>query len=116
MTATIYGIPNCDTVRKARKFLDKHGVDYDFHDVREQPLHAETLTRWLQQVDRDTLINKRSTSWRELSDDEQQLADDGVAIELLQRYPTLMKRPVLAYQEKLLVGFKEAQWQQVLEV
>lgn len=114
MTPTIYGIPNCDTVRKARRFLEQQGVDYDFHDVREQPLHAETLTRWLQQVDRDTLINKRSTSWRQLTDDERALADDGVAIELLQRYPTLMKRPVLSVDEQVLVGFKEAQWQQVV--
>lgn len=116
MTATIYGIPNCDTVRKARRFLEQHQVDYDFHDVREQPLHAETLTEWLQHVDRDTLINKRSTSWRELNDSERELADDGVAIELLQRYPTLMKRPVLTINDNVVVGFKEAQWQQVLDL
>lgn len=108
MTPTIYGIPNCDTVRKARRFLEQQGVDYDFHDVREQPLHAETLTRWLQQVDRDTLINKRSTSWRQLTDDERALADDGVAIELLQRYPTLMKRPVLSVDEQVLVGDRKS--------
>ncbi|WP_258240491.1 arsenate reductase [Pseudidiomarina homiensis] len=114
MTATIYGIPNCDTVRKARRFLEQHQVDYDFHDVREQPLPADTLNQWLQQVDRDTLVNKRSTSWRQLSDKERALADDGVAIELLQRYPTLMKRPVLSVDEHIAVGFNETQWRQVM--
>ncbi|MDN7124107.1 arsenate reductase [Pseudidiomarina terrestris] len=116
MTLTVFGIPNCDTVRKARRFLDEHGVDYDFHDVREQPLPLETLQEWVKQLGRDTLINKRSTSWRELSDEEKQLLDDVIAVQLLQRFPTLMKRPVLAHQQRLLVGFKSAEWQQALEL
>ncbi|RUO62175.1 Spx/MgsR family RNA polymerase-binding regulatory protein [Pseudidiomarina insulisalsae] len=115
MTVKLYGIPNCDTVRKARRFLEQHDVNYDFQNVREQLLHAETLTLWLQKVDRDTLINKRSASWRQLTNDERELHDNAAAIELLQRYPTLMKRPVLEVDEHLLVGFDEAQWQQVLE-
>ncbi|MGQ4275706.1 arsenate reductase [Pseudidiomarina sp. E22-M8] len=114
MTITVFGIPNCDTVRKARRFLDDHAIDYDFHDVREQPLPLETLQTWLQQVGRNTLINKRSTSWRELSDEEKQLLDDVIAVQLLQRFPTLMKRPVLQQHEQLLVGFKAADWQQAL--
>lgn len=114
MTLTVFGIPNCDTVRKARRFLDDHAIDYDFHDVREQPLPLETLQTWLKQVDRNTLINKRSTSWRELSDAEKELLDDSIAIQLLQRFPTLMKRPVLQRQGKLLVGFNSTEWQQAL--
>ncbi|CAB0150189.1 Regulatory protein Spx [Pseudidiomarina piscicola] len=116
MTITVFGIPNCDTVRKARRFLDDHAVDYDFHDVREQPLPLETLQDWVTQVGRDKLINKRSTSWRELSDEEKQLLDDTIAVQLLQRFPTLMKRPVLTREQLTLVGFKSADWQRALEL
>lgn len=114
MTLTVYGIPNCDTVRKARRYLEQQHVNYDFHDVREQPLSHDTLAAWLQQVPRETLVNKRSTTWRQLSDEAKQLASDEVAIALLQEHPTLMKRPLLCHSDGILVGFNEAQWQQVI--
>lgn len=114
MKLTVFGIPNCDTVRKARKFLEQHGVDYDFHDVREQPLSSATLSAWLEQVSREQLVNKRSTTWRQLSASEQALADDTQAIALLQAHPTLMKRPVLQQGSQLQVGFDQAKWQQVI--
>lgn len=114
MTLTVYGIPNCDTVRKARRFLEQHDVNYDFHDVREQPLSTATLTAWLAQIPRETLVNKRSTTWRQLSDQDKQLATDAVAMALLQAHPTLMKRPVLSHPQGLVVGFNETQWQQVI--
>ena len=75
MTTTLYGIKNCDTVRKARRWLDDHNVDYQFHDVREQALAAEQLHSWLQELG-DSLINKRSTTWKQLSDEQRRTIDD----------------------------------------
>ena len=114
MKWTVFGIPNCDTVRKARKFLEQHGVDYDFHDVREQPLSQDTLLRWLSQIPREQLVNKRSTTWRQLTAEQQALRDDAQAIALLQAHPTLMKRPVLQHDQQLYVGFNSVQWQQAV--
>src|SRR5690554_4491455 len=116
MTIAVYGIPNCDTVRKARKWLDSRAIHYQFHDVREQPVAAEAIEAWLLQLGLDQVINKRSTAWRQLTNQQQQVADNDAAITLLQEFPTLMKRPLLAVDDKFWVGFNEAQWQQALGV
>ena len=71
----VYGIKNCDTVKKSLKWLDKNEVDYEFIDVRQQPLQKETVNAWLQQVPAEALLNKRSTSWRNLSDEQKTLED-----------------------------------------
>ncbi len=120
MQATIYGIPNCDTVRKARNWLEqvaqqRTDLSIDFHDVRTQPLTAVTLQQWLEQLGRDNLINKRSSSWRQLSTAQQQLGNDADAIALLQQFPTLMKRPLLALNQHLAVGFDSQHWQALLD-
>ncbi|WP_127347906.1 Spx/MgsR family RNA polymerase-binding regulatory protein [Pseudidiomarina mangrovi] len=120
MQATIYGIPNCDTVRKARNWLEQAVQQYPqlqivFHDVRSEPLSAATLQQWLAHIGRDNLLNKRSTSWRQLSAAEQHINSDQQAVELLQRYPTLMKRPLLAINGHYCVGFNAHQWQLVLD-
>ncbi len=120
MQATIYGIPNCDTVRKARTWLEQAVQHHPqltiaFHDVRTQPLAAETLQQWLKQLGRDQLVNKRSTSWRQLSAQQQQLSSDAEAIVLLQQLPTLMKRPLLQLNQQLCVGFDVQQWQALLD-
>lgn len=69
----VYGIKNCDTVKKSLKWLDKNKVDYEFIDVRQQPLQKETVSAWLQQLPAESLLNKRSTSWRNLSDEQKLL-------------------------------------------
>src|SRR5690554_4353255 len=112
MTITVYGIPNCDTVRKARKWLAKKAIQHQFHDVREQPVAAPIIEAWLQQLGIDQVINKRSTAWRQLNDSQQQVADTAAAVDLLQEYPTLMKRPLLAVNDRFFVGFNESIWQQ----
>lgn len=120
MQATIYGIPNCDTVRKARNWLDQALPQYpqltaEFHDVRSQPLTTATLQQWLSAIGRDNLLNKRSTSWRQLSAEQQQVTSDADAINLLQQFPTLMKRPLLAINQHYCVGFDAQQWQALLD-
>lgn len=114
LIATIYGIPNCDTVRKARKWLENEGVEHAFHDVRSNPLPLETLQHWADQVGIDTLVNKRSTSWRQL-DPQQQQADTAELIQLLQDHPTLMKRPVLVIAPTIIVGFNENNWREAVK-
>ncbi|AZR82019.1 arsenate reductase [Thiomicrospira sp. S5] len=111
---TLYGIPNCDTVRKARKFLDTQQVDYQFHDFRKNPLTLDTLQHWLAQQPIDVIVNKRSTGWKQLNDEQKQQLMAGDNLELLAEIPTLIKRPVLQTETALLFGFKEADYQQAL--
>ncbi|RUO44314.1 ArsC family reductase [Aliidiomarina taiwanensis] len=107
---TLFGIKNCDTVRKARRWLDNANIQYQFHDVREQPLTAETLQNWLDQVGEKTLLNTRSTTWRNLPEEDKGERTPTRTIQLLQDHPTLMKRPVLVHEGKVEVGFKEARY------
>ena len=114
MTIIVYGIPNCDTVRKARKWLEQQAIDYQFHDVRAEPVPATTIDAWINTLGIDTVINKRSTAWRALSTAEQQLTTPAQAVALLQQHPTLMKRPLLTAGEQMVAGFQPEQWQQAL--
>ncbi len=103
---TLYGIKNCDTVRKARKWLDASGLDYHFHDFRDHGLDAEIIDRWLDQVGPDRLINRRSTTWKQLDDDTRARLQAGEDIpSLLAAQPTLIKRPVLEHNGGITVGF-----------
>lgn len=104
----LYGIKNCDTVKKARKWLEANAVDYLFHDFRADGLAAPLLQDWLQTVGIDTLVNKRSTTWKQLTATEQQNVLAGNAIPVLLANPTLIKRPVLAHDNEITVGFKES--------
>jgi len=114
MTTVVYGIPNCDTVRKARKWLDQVGQEYTFHDVRAEPVKPATIAAWLEQLGIEQVVNKRSTAWRQLAPKQQQLATIADAVQLLQQHPTLMKRPLLAVQQKFIAGFKQAEWQSLI--
>jgi len=101
----LYGIKNCDSVRKARAWLDAHGVNFRFHDLRADGLDAATLNGWLQQVDSATLINTRGTTWRQLPESARQIADNAAAVRLMLEHPTIIKRPVLRHDGKITVGF-----------
>lgn len=111
---TVHGIKNCDTVKKARQWLTDNGVDYQFRDVRELPLTADEVKQWLTQIPATTLINKRSSSWRALSEQQQQLQDSDAIANLIVAHPTLFKRPLVDNHGKLSVGFNAQQWQQQL--
>lgn len=115
---TLFGIKNCDTVKKAQRWLDAHSIVYQFHDLRAQPLPEETLTNWLQQCGVTALINKRSATYRNLSQTQKQVIkpEDPELIALLQQQPTLIKRPVLAYREHLEIGFQPERYQLLLQL
>jgi arsenate reductase len=106
MTATIYGIKTCDTLRRARSWLKEHGVDHAYHDYRTDGLDAGRLRDWVGKVDWGTLLNRQSTSFRALSDEDKADIDADKAFRLMLREPTMIKRPVLDIDGKLTVGFK----------
>jgi arsenate reductase len=106
--ALVFGIPNCDQVRKARAWLQSAGVDYRFHDFRTEGLHAEHLAAWMKHVPWDALLNRRGTTWRRLDDARRTaVTDQRSATELMLAEPTLVRRPVLQHGSRILVGFSE---------
>jgi len=106
----LYGIKNCDTVRKARRWLESHDVDFQFHDFRADGLALATINHWLESVSWETLLNKRGTTWRKLEDPRKEQLDQTIAVELMLENPTLIKRPVLSDTSGCKVGFKEADY------
>jgi arsenate reductase len=104
----LYGIKNCDTVKKARRWLDDNNVDYQFHDFRQDGLEKSTIDGWLQSVNWETLLNKRGTTWRKLDDPCKDNLDQSTAVALMLANPTLIKRPVVESDTGCTVGFKEA--------
>ena len=114
MATTVYGIKNCDTVKKARKWLDDNGHNYTFHDVRADGLDKAEVARWVTAAGVDVVVNKRSTTWKQLDDDIKANLSATTAVDLLFTNPTLIKRPVLTHHDSLLVGFNAEQYQTVL--
>lgn len=110
---TLYGISNCDTVRKARKWLKNHDISYQFHDYRQDGLSHELLENWSTEVGWETLLNRRSTSWRQVSDQDKTSIDQAKALQLMLHQPTLIKRPVLVMPDKILVGFNEKTYESI---
>jgi len=115
MAIDIYGIPNCDTVKKARKWLDANGVEYAFHDYKKEGAEAAKVARWIEAKRVETVLNKRGTTFRRLSDDEKaDAADSHKAVALLVQHPSMIKRPVVEHAAGILVGFKEEEWSATL--
>jgi arsenate reductase len=110
-TATIYGIKNCDTMKKARTWLDKAGVEYAFHDYKAEGIDKASLEAWSAKVGWDTLLNKSGTTFRKLSDSDKATVNERKAIALMMDQPAMIKRPVLDIDGKLLVGFKPAEYE-----
>jgi Spx/MgsR family transcriptional regulator len=107
MSVTLYGIKNCDTVKKARKWLDANSVPYTFHDFRVDGINKTLVNNFLKQIDIEILINKRGTTWRKLSDKEKEIKNKTQAVALMVENPTIIKRPVLDANKKYTVGFSE---------
>ncbi|REL29398.1 ArsC family reductase [Thalassotalea euphylliae] len=103
---TLYGIPNCDTVKKARKWLAEQNIEHDFHDFRKDGLSDELLTSLLEKATWEQLLNKRSTSFRNLADDIKNNLNEATAKAAMLAEPTLIKRPVTLINEQVVVGFK----------
>ncbi len=108
---TLYGIKNCDTVKKARLWLDSKGISYRFHDFKSDGLTAAQLEHFMQQCDWEALLNRRGTSWRQLPDAQKNDITKTSALQLMLSVPTLIKRPVLDTGNKLLIGFNAEQYQ-----
>ena len=115
MTIHIYGIPNCDTVKKARKWLEANGVDYAFHDYKKEGASPAKLANWIDAKGVDTVLNRRGTTWRKLPDEDKADVDAAKAARLLEANPSMIKRPVVEYAGGLLVGFNEAEWEAALQ-
>ena len=109
--ATLYGIKNCDTVKKARQWLEQNNIDYRFHDFRTDGLTPELLRHFADHLDWNKLLNRSSTSWRQLSTEQQSDLTLEKALDLMLTTPTLIKRPVLDTGDKLIMGYKAEQYQ-----
>ena len=110
----LYGIPNCDTVKKARNWLDKHNLDYDFHDFRKDGVDEALISQWIAELGWEQIVNKRSTSWRNLPDDTKASMNAVLAIQEVMTQPTLIKRPVLQTKQNLVIGFNDKTYQELL--
>ena len=111
---TLYGIPNCDTVKKARNYLDARGVAFVFHDYKKAGVTEAQMARWVDQVGWEKLLNKAGTTFKKLPDADKADIDEAKAIALMVANPSMIKRPVVEGGPTLLVGFKESEWEPVL--
>lgn len=102
----LYGIQHCDTVKKARAWLDQAGVRYDFHDYKAAGIDTARLQRWSSQVGWQTLLNRSGSTFRKLPETEKEALDEKRALSLMAAQPTIIKRPVVEVGDRLLVGFK----------
>ncbi|MGB7102484.1 MAG: ArsC family reductase [Xanthobacteraceae bacterium] len=114
---TIYGIKNCDTMKKARAWLDQHGVAYSFHDYKAAGIDRERLERWSKKVGWESLLNRAGTTFRKLPDKDKSSIDAGKAVALMLAQPSMIKRPVVELDGgKLLVGFSPEQYSEAVSV
>lgn len=110
MSVTVYGIPNCDTVKKARHWLDAHGIAFTFHDYKKQGADPARIADWIAKAGLDKVVNKAGTTYRKLDDAQKAaLAGEG-APAVLAENTSAIKRPIVEHPGGLLVGFKEAEW------
>jgi Spx/MgsR family transcriptional regulator len=108
---TIYGIKNCDTMKKARAWLDGHGVEYAFHDYKTAGIEKGKLEGWVKKAGWETLLNKAGTTFRKLPDKDKEGLTEAKAVKLMLAQPSIIKRPVLESGGKLTVGFKPEAYQ-----
>ena len=113
---TVFGIPNCDTVRKARKWLDDHGLTHEFVDLRADTPSVTKISEWLSAVGSQRLINRRSTTFKQLSEGDKAALEGGDNVSVLQAQPTLIKRPGLECNNAVSVGFKAEDYAQLFNI
>jgi len=112
----LYGIPNCDTVRKARRWLSDNGIQPIFHDFRKDGVDENQLRAWIARVGWEALVNRRGATWRQLPDTvKRQVTDAQAAIALMRENPSVIKRPVLEADDVLQIGFDESAYQALLK-
>ena len=113
---TLYGIKNCDTIKKARKWLETNDIAYQFHDVRADAVTAADIERWINACGWETVLNKRGTTWRKLPETVQQATDESTVVALLLEHPAMIKRPVLETESTIEIGFKEARYRELFSI
>jgi Spx/MgsR family transcriptional regulator len=114
MKVTVYGIRNCDTMKKAFAWLDQHGVGYQFHDYKRDGVPTDRLAAWARAVGWERLANTRGPTWRKIPDADRTSLDEARALNLLARHSSAIKRPVVECGKKILVGFDVGEFERML--
>jgi len=115
LTVTLYGIPNCDTVKKARNWLEANGIGYAFHDYKKAGADAGKLNAWVEAAGWEKVLNRAGTTFRKLSEEDKADLDAAKAVRVMAANPSCIKRPIVEYPGGLLVGFKPEEWQVALK-
>jgi arsenate reductase len=116
MAITLYGIPNCDQVKKARTWLEAHGIPFSFHDFKKAGISREIVNGWLAHVAWDVLVNRKGTTWRALTDERKAtITDSDSATELMLESPSIIKRPVLVGVDGTHIGFSDDLYKQIFK-
>ena len=114
MKPILYGIANCNTIKKARAWLDAQGVDYEFHDYKKRGVNEQQLRQWVKELGWEALLNRRGMTWRRLDASLREGIDEERAIRIMLEKPSIIKRPLLDLGERKLLGFDEAEWREAL--
>ncbi|MDP2573971.1 ArsC family reductase [Vibrio penaeicida] len=115
MANTMYGIPNCDTIKKAKKWLEAESIAYDFHDYRKQGIDKSMVEIFCEQLGWEQVLNKRGTTFRQLSQEQKDSLNEQTAVELLVEHPAMIKRPILVVENTYHIGFKADQYQTIFK-
>ena len=109
---TLYAIPNCNTVKKARAWLDEHQIDYEFHNYKKQGIDRETLQQWVDELGWETVINRKGMTWRKLDEATRNSMDADKAIDIMLQNQSIIKRPLIIKGDKKILGFNEDEYQE----
>lgn len=113
---TMYGIANCDTIKKAKKWLTQHNIDFTFHDYKKLGVDAAVLQQAITDTSLEQVLNKRGTTYRKLSDDVKNSINEENAVDILSEHSSMIKRPLLVSEKGTLLGFKEAQYKEFFNI
>jgi len=113
---TLYGIKNCDTIKKAKRWLEENNIEFTFHDFRKDGLDEKLLRQWMKNPGWQILLNKRGTTWRQLPEDVKNNINERSAFEIMKDNPAIIKRPVLMIDDECHVGFKETEYQDLFSI
>jgi len=116
MSVIMYGIPNCDTIKKAKKWLEANGIDYEFHNYKKEGISKAKLKDWCKQVDWEILLNRRGTTWRKLDDATKEGINKTSAIGIMTAETSIIKRPVIETDDMILVGFFEDEYKSTFKI
>jgi len=110
---SLYGIKNCDTIKKAKAWLSQQQIEFQFHDYRQDGLSREWLTETERHLGWETMLNKKGTTFRQLSDEQKNNVDQASALDLMLEFPAMIKRPILIHHQQYFCGFKAEQYQEI---